>query len=73
MLATAPHLSVLWLFTDLFPRFLFVPVDLFTTDVESRRWHFDLRRVLLHLKFLPTAPQPIGVVCVTNVVFNVDV
>jgi hypothetical protein len=57
----------------LFPHFVFVPVDLFTTEVESRRWDFDLRGVLLHVEFLPTAPQSIGVVCVTDVVFDVDV
>jgi hypothetical protein len=57
----------------LYPHFVFVPVDLFTTDVESRRWDFDLRGVLLHVEFLPTAPQSIGVVCVTDVVFDVDV
>ena len=45
-------------------------VDLFATDVKSRRRHLDLRRVLLHVEFLPTAPQPIGVVCVANVLFN---
>ena len=47
--------------------------DLFTPDVKGRRRDFDLRGVLLHVEFLPTAPQPIGVVCVANVVFNVDV
>ena len=56
-----------------FPCFLFVPVDLFTTDVPRRRRYFDLRGVLLHVEFLPTAPQPIGVVCVADVVFNVNV
>jgi hypothetical protein len=50
-----------------------VPVDLFATNVTRRRRHFDLRGVLLHVEFFPTAPQPIGVVCVANVVFNVDV
>ena len=73
MLAAAPHLILLWLSTDLFPNFVFVPVDLFATDVTRRRRDFNLRGVLLHVEFLSTAPQPIGVVCVTNVVFNVDV
>jgi hypothetical protein len=50
-----------------------VPVDLFATNVTRRRRHFDLRGVLLHVEFLSTAPQPIGAVCVANVVFNVDV
>jgi hypothetical protein len=48
-------------------------VGFFATDVESRRRDFDLRGVLLHVEFLPTAPQPIGVVCVADVVFDVDV
>jgi hypothetical protein len=48
-------------------------VDFFTTNVESRRWDFDLRGLLLHLEFFSTAPQPIGVVGVAAVVFNVDV
>ena len=48
-------------------------VDFMATDVESRRRDFDLRGVLLHVEFLPTAPQPIGVVCVADVVFDVDV
>ena len=53
--------------------FLCVPVDLFTTDVARRRRHFDLRGVLLHVEFLSAAPEPIGAVCVADVVFNVDV
>ena len=48
-------------------------VDLFTTDVPGRRRHFDLRGVLLHVELLSTPPQPIGVVCVPTVFFNVDV
>ena len=48
-------------------------VDFFATDVEGRRRNIDLRSVLLHVEFLPTAPQPIGVVCVANVLFNVHV
>ena len=66
-------MTLLWLSTDLFPHFVFVPVDLFATDVTRRRRDFDLRGVLLHLELFPTAPQPIGVVCVADVVFNVDV
>ena len=48
-------------------------VDLFAPNVESRRWDFDLRGLLLHVEFFPTAPAPIGVVRVADVVFNVDV
>ena len=53
--------------------FPYVPVDLFATDVARRRRHFDLRGVLLHVEFLSTAPQPVGAVCVADVVFDVDV
>ena len=56
-----------------FPCFLCVPVDLFARDVARRRRHLDLRGVLLHVEFLSTAPQPVGAVCVADVVFDVDV
>ena len=56
-----------------FPWFLFVPVDLFARDVARRRRHLDLRGVLLHVEFLSAAPQPVGAVCVADVVFDVDV
>jgi hypothetical protein len=60
--------------TDLFPLLpVFVPVDLFATNVESRRRDLDLRGVLLHVEFLSAAPQQNGVVCVADVVSNVDV
>jgi hypothetical protein len=48
-------------------------VDLFASDVARRRGHFDLRGVLLHVEFLSAAPEPIGAVCVADVVFDVDV
>ena len=48
-------------------------VDLFTTNVPGRRWHFNLRGVLLHVELLSTAPQSVGVVRVANVLFNVHV
>ena len=53
--------------------FLFVPVDFFARDVARRRRDFDLRGVLLHVEFLSAAPQPVGAVCVADVVFDVDV
>ena len=56
-----------------FPCFLFLPVDLSTTHVTRRRRDFDLRGVLLHVEFLSAAPQQNGVVCVADVVSNVDV
>ena len=56
-----------------FPCFLFVPADLFASNVARRRRHFDLRGVLWHVEFFSTAPQPIGAVCVADVVFDVDV
>ena len=56
-----------------FPCFLCVPVDLFARDVARRRRHLDLRGVLLHAELLSAAPQPVGAVCVADVVFDVDV
>ena len=56
-----------------FPCFPFEPVDLFASDLACRRRHLDLRGVLLHVEFLSAAPQPVGAVCVADVVFDVDV
>ena len=49
------------------------PVDLFAVNVTVRRRHFDLRGVLLHVELLSTAPQQNGVVCVTDVILDVNV
>ena len=73
LVAAPPHLALLWLSTDLFPLLPVCAVDLFASDVARRRRHFDLRGVLLHAEFLSTAPQPVGAVCVADVVFDVDV
>ena len=45
-------------------------VNFFATDLQSRRRHFDLCGVLLHVELLSTPSQPSGVVCVANVLFN---
>ena len=71
--AAAPRLTLLWLSTDSFPLLPICTVDIFATDVTRRRRHLDLRGVLLHVEFLSAAPQPIGAVCVADVVFDVDV